>query len=114
MVEVEDDGVGFDVKKWEASGDKKKSAGIRNITFRVQSISKAHLTIESEINKGTKATIKFPDRGGWSINNENVMLIGELLAIKQFEMECEKLPWVNIAGKSRMPNRHWSMPRRKR
>lgn len=64
VVEVEDDGVGFDVKKWEASGDKKKSAGIRNITFRVQSISKAHLTIESEINKGTKATIKFPDRGG--------------------------------------------------
>lgn len=64
VVEVEDDGVGFDVKKWEASGDKKKSAGIRNITFRVQTISKARLMIESEINKGTKAIIKFPDRGG--------------------------------------------------
>lgn len=64
VVEVEDDGVGFDVEKWEASGNKKKSAGIRNITFRVQSISKAQLTIESEINKGTKAIIKFPDRGG--------------------------------------------------
>ena len=64
VVEVEDDGVGFDVKKWEASGDKKKSAGIRNITFRVQAISNAHLSIESEINKGTKAIIKFPDRGG--------------------------------------------------
>lgn len=63
VVEVEDDGVGFDVKKWEASGDKKKSAGIRNITFRVQAISKARLTIESEINKGTKAIIKFPGRG---------------------------------------------------
>lgn len=64
VVEVEDDGVGFDVKKWEASGDKKKSAGIRNITFRVQTISKARLMIESEINKGTKAIIKFPNRGG--------------------------------------------------
>lgn len=64
VVEVEDDGVGFEVKKWEASGDKKKSAGIRNITFRVQTISKARLMIESEINKGTKAIIKFPDRGG--------------------------------------------------
>lgn len=63
VVEVEDDGVGFEVKKWEASGDKKKSAGIRNITFRVQTISKARLMIESEINKGTKAIIKFPDRG---------------------------------------------------
>lgn len=71
VVEVEDDGVGFDVKKWEASGDKKKSAGIRNITFRVQAISNAHLSIESEINKGTKAIIKFPNRGGQSIDNEN-------------------------------------------
>ena len=71
VVEVEDDGVGFDVKKWEASGDKKKSAGIRNITFRVQAISNAHLSIESEINKGTKAIIKFPDRGGQSVDDEN-------------------------------------------
>lgn len=70
VVEVEDDGVGFDVKKWETSGGKTRSAGIRNINFRVQSISKARLTIESEINKGTKAIIKFPDRGE-SINNEN-------------------------------------------
>ena len=62
VVEVEDDGVGFDVKKWETSGGKKRSVGIRNISFRVQSISKAHLTIESKINKGTKAMIKFPKR----------------------------------------------------
>ena len=38
--------------------------GINNIRFRVESISNARLFIESEINKGTKATIKSPDRGG--------------------------------------------------
>ena len=64
VVEVEDDGVGFNVEKWETSENGRKSAGIKNIRFRVQSISNAHLFIESEINKGTKATIKFPDRGG--------------------------------------------------
>lgn len=30
---------------------------------------------------------------------KTIIVDDELLAIKQFEMECEKLPWVNIAGK---------------
>lgn len=71
VVEVEDDGVGFDVEQWDNAKGVKKSAGINNIRFRVEAISNARLFIESEINKGTKATIKFPDRGGWSIDNEN-------------------------------------------
>lgn len=71
VVEVEDDGVGFNVEKWENVRGARRSAGINNIRFRVESISNARLFIESEINKGTKATIKFPDRGGWSIDNEN-------------------------------------------
>lgn len=64
VVEVEDDGVGFNVEKWENVRGARRSAGINNIRFRVESISNARLFIESEINKGTKATIKFPDRGG--------------------------------------------------
>lgn len=64
VVEVEDDGVGFDVEQWDNAKGVKKSAGINNIRFRVEAISNARLFIESEINKGTKATIKFPDRGG--------------------------------------------------
>lgn len=64
VVEVEDDGVGFNVEKWENVRGVRRSAGINNIRFRVESISNARLFIESEINKGTKATIKFPDRGG--------------------------------------------------
>lgn len=64
VVEVEDDGVGFDVEQWENVRGVRRSVGINNIRFRVESISNARLFIESEINKGTKATIKFPDRGG--------------------------------------------------
>lgn len=30
---------------------------------------------------------------------KTIIVDDEMLAIKQFEMECEKLPWVNIAGK---------------
>ncbi len=70
VVEVEDDGVGFDVEQWDNAKGVKKSAGINNIRFRVEAISNARLFIESEINKGTKATIIFPD-GGRSIDNEN-------------------------------------------
>lgn len=64
VVEVEDDGVGFDVEQWDNAKGVKKSAGINNIRFRVEAISNARLFIESEINKGTKATIIFPDGGG--------------------------------------------------
>lgn len=63
VVEVEDDGVGFDVEQWDNAKGVKKSAGINNIRFRVEAISNARLFIESEINKGTKATIIFPDGG---------------------------------------------------
>ena len=71
VVEVEDDGVGFDVEQWDNAKGVKKYAGINNIRFRVEAISNARLFIESEINKGTKATIIFPDGGGRSIDNEN-------------------------------------------
>ena len=30
---------------------------------------------------------------------KTIIVDDEMLAIKQFEMECKKIPWVNIAGK---------------
>lgn len=57
FVEVEDDGVGFDVKQCY---ENRKSTGLRNIWFRLRTISSADLHIDSEIGKGTKAVITIP------------------------------------------------------
>ena len=56
--ELEDGQFTFELK------DKDGNCLLYTSRFRVESISNARLFIESEINKGTKATIKFPDRGG--------------------------------------------------
>ena len=64
MVEVEFVGVVLYVVQWENVRGVRRSVWINNISLRVESISNARLFIESEINKGTKATIKFPNRGG--------------------------------------------------
>lgn len=59
IIEVKDDGVGFDTGILQETGAENKSAGIQNIRFRIDKISNAVLEIESEIGIGTKATIKF-------------------------------------------------------
>ena len=57
VVEVTDDGVGFDMNK---GYDETKHVGIKNIRERIEAMSGGTLAIESEIGKGTKATIKIP------------------------------------------------------
>ena len=57
VVEVVDDGVGFDMN---AGYDETKHVGIKNIRGRIEAMCGGTLTIESEIGKGTKATIRIP------------------------------------------------------
>ena len=57
VVEVTDDGVGFDMN---AGFDETKHVGIKNIRGRIEAMCGGSLTIESEIGKGTKATIRIP------------------------------------------------------
>ena len=57
VVEVTDDGVGFDMN---AGYDETKHVGIKNIRGRIEAMCGGTLTMESEIGKGTKATISIP------------------------------------------------------
>jgi len=57
MVEVTDDGVGFDMS---AGYDETKHVGIKNIRGRIEAMCGGTLTIESKIGSGTKATIRIP------------------------------------------------------
>ena len=60
VVEVTDDGVGFDM---HAGYDETKHVGIKNIRGRIEAMCGGTLTIESKIGSGTKATIKIPREG---------------------------------------------------
>ena len=66
VVEVTDDGVGFDMN---AGYDETKHVGIKNIRARIEAMCCGTLTIESEIGKGTKATIKIPKEAENDSNN---------------------------------------------
>ena len=57
VVEVTDDGVGFDVN---AVSDETKRVGIKNIRGRIEAMCNGTLEIESAIGVGTKATLKIP------------------------------------------------------
>ena len=57
VVEVTDDGVGFDMN---AGYDETRHVGIKNIRGRIEAICGGTLTIESKIGSGTKATIRIP------------------------------------------------------
>jgi len=57
MVEVTDDGVGFDMS---AGYDETKHVGIKNIRGRIEAMCGGTLTIESKIGSGTKATLRIP------------------------------------------------------
>lgn len=65
IVEVEDDGVGFDFEKFtsEVESGKRDSTGIKNITFRFDKVMNAKVDIKSVLNQGTKVTIKIPKGG---------------------------------------------------
>lgn len=59
VITVEDDGVGFDM----TAPEKEKSVGLRNIRFRLEHLVHGTLEIQSEVGKGTTATIKIPKEG---------------------------------------------------
>lgn len=58
IVCVEDDGVGFDVN--EKKNDGRSHVGVTNIKKRLEVMLNAYIEIQSEINVGTKVTIKIP------------------------------------------------------
>ena len=57
VVEVIDDGVGFDINS--VKFDSNKHFGINNIKYRLKTMCNGELTITSEIGVGTKSTITF-------------------------------------------------------
>lgn len=58
LISIEDDGIGFDLTELE----KEDSVGLKNIRFRLKHLMKGTLEIESELGKGTKATISIPGK----------------------------------------------------
>ena len=60
IVEIIDDGIGFDTSILEQDG--KKGVGIRNAVYRLKSLSDADVNIESKLGAGTHVTIIFPGR----------------------------------------------------
>ena len=57
VVEVTDDGVGFDMN---VGYDETKHVGIKNIRGRIEAMCGGTLTIESKVGSGTKATLRIP------------------------------------------------------
>lgn len=66
IVEVVDDGIGFDAAELEKSD----SIGLRNVRYRLEHMANATLTIESTPGKGTCAAIHIPESRGGGITNE--------------------------------------------
>ncbi len=63
-ITVTDDGPGFDPEAPTLRNDGRAHIGIQNVRERLRSISGGDLRIESEIGKGTKATIILPKKRG--------------------------------------------------
>lgn len=64
QVTVEDNGVGFDVEKYQTdvSLGKQDSTGLKNIVFRLDKMMHAMVDIESTIGGGTTVTITVPNK----------------------------------------------------
>lgn len=58
VITIEDDGIGFDIEELQ----KEKSIGIKNIRFRLRHLVNGTLEFESEVGRGTKATITIPKK----------------------------------------------------
>ena len=65
VIQVEDDGVGFDYEETmlEVKNGNKDSTGLNNLIFRLETLLKAFVTVESRIGKGTMITVKIPKGG---------------------------------------------------
>ena len=57
IVEIIDDGVGFDIK--EIDFESNKHIGFANVKHRIATMTNATLELHSEVNKGTKVVVKF-------------------------------------------------------
>lgn len=57
IVEISDDGVGFDIVNFK--DDDNKHFGINNIKHRIKNMCNGDIMIESEVDKGTKVTVTF-------------------------------------------------------
>ena len=69
---VEDDGVGFDVRSaFNKQYDNRSHVGLKNIKERFETIMGAAVSVESEIGKGSKFTVKLP-------KNKNVSSLQEI------------------------------------
>ncbi|MBR2824464.1 MAG: histidine kinase [Clostridia bacterium] len=62
IVEIRDNGVGFDVSAPPKPGE--SHIGIENVRTRVEQVSGGSLQVKSEIGKGTTATLRIPASGG--------------------------------------------------
>lgn len=56
-VEVEDDGVGFDIDKVDFQNN--EHVGLTNIKYRIEKMGNGQMIIISEVEKGTKVAVKF-------------------------------------------------------
>ena len=57
VVEIIDDGVGFDPKILEQNGN--EHVGLKNVSYRLSSMCDAEMDIQSELGKGTTITVRF-------------------------------------------------------
>ena len=60
IVEISDNGVGFDVNSVHKDGT--QHVGLYNVEYRIQTMAEGSMKIESEINRGTKVTMTFRRR----------------------------------------------------
>ena len=62
IVQVQDDGVGFDTRAYEKSAglSDTESTGLRNMRFRLEKILGAEMLVESEVGTGTTVTVRIP------------------------------------------------------
>lgn len=65
VVQVEDDGIGFDFDKTmqEIREGTRDSTGLFNLIFRFEKVMHAHVVVESQLNIGTKITVEIPSEG---------------------------------------------------
>lgn len=65
IIQVEDNGVGFDVDKirWEIQTKERDSTGLQSLIFRFEKLMNAKVQVESIVGEGTKITVRIPMKG---------------------------------------------------
>ncbi len=65
MIEVEDDGVGFDLAAYrrDLAAGTIDSTGLKNIIFRLDKVMHGTVDITSTVGEGTKVTVTLPKGG---------------------------------------------------